>query len=184
MKPSQHAALLRQAFERRVLVFDGAMGTMIQSRNLSAEDFGGPQYEGCNEYLNLVRPDVIRDIHDGYLDAGADLISSNSFGCAPYVLGEYGLATEPRITLPRPPGRAADDGRSTAARRRFARRMAWHPRSPHRQRHVRRGREGTTSGRALIEGGWSHSARDPTDTQRQRRPSPSQGLDESGSSCR
>src|SRR5678815_1182122 len=91
MKPSEHAALLRQAFQRRVLVFDGAMGTMIQSRNLSAEDFGGPQYEGCNEYLNLVRPDVIRDIHDGYLDAGADLISTNSFGCAPYVLGEYGL---------------------------------------------------------------------------------------------
>jgi 5-methyltetrahydrofolate--homocysteine methyltransferase len=122
MKPSEHAALLRQAFERRVLVFDGAMGTMIQSRNLSAEDFGGSKYEGCNEYLNLVRPDVIRDIHDGYLDAGADLISTNSFGCAPYVLGEYGLAGRAHdITLAAARlARAAADGRSTTARRRFA----------------------------------------------------------------
>src|SRR6185295_2811408 len=121
MKPSEHAALLRQAFERRVLVFDGAMGTMIQSRNLSAGDFGGPQYEGCNEYLNLVRPDVIRGIHDGYLDAGADLISSNSFGCAPYVLVEYGLDRAHDIPLPAARlARAAADGRSTAARRRFA----------------------------------------------------------------
>src|SRR4029453_13540292 len=118
MKPSEHAALLRQAFERRVLVFDGAMGTMIQSRNLSAGDFGGPQYEGCNEYLNLVRPDVIRDIHDGYLDAGADLISTNSFGCAPYVLGEYGLEGRAHdITLAAArlaPGAAA--GRPTGGR--------------------------------------------------------------------
>ena len=122
MKSSESAALLRQAFERRLLVFDGAMGTMIQSRNLSAADFGGPQYEGCNEYLNLVRPDVIRDIHDGYLDAGADLISSNSFGCAPYVLGEYGLEDRAHdITLAAARlARAAADGRSTAERRRFA----------------------------------------------------------------
>ncbi|HXJ77863.1 MAG TPA: methionine synthase [Candidatus Methylomirabilis sp.] len=74
------------------MVLDGAMGTMIQSRDLGPEDFGGTQYEGCNEHLNLTRPDVIRAIHDAYLDAGADLISTNSFGCAPYVLGEYGLS--------------------------------------------------------------------------------------------
>src|SRR5262247_4528487 len=91
MKSSERAAVLREAFERRILVLDGAMGTMIQSRALTAEDFGGAQYEGCNEHLNLTRPDVIRSIHDGYLDAGADLISTNSFGCAPYVLAEYGL---------------------------------------------------------------------------------------------
>src|SRR5574341_2568151 len=92
MKVPERVALLRDAFQRRILVLDGAMGTMIQSRNLAAEDFGGAQYEGCNEHLNLTRPDVIRSIHEAYLDAGADLISTNSFGCAPYVLAEYGLA--------------------------------------------------------------------------------------------
>ena len=80
------------AFRERILVLDGAMGTMIQARNLSAEDFGGAALEGCNENLNLTRPDVIRGIHQAYLDAGADLISTNSFGCAPYVLAEYGLS--------------------------------------------------------------------------------------------
>ena len=83
---------LAQAFERRILLMDGAMGTMIQARDLSAQDFGGAQLEGCNEHLNLTRPDVIRAIHEAYLDAGADLISPNTFGCAPYVLAEYGLA--------------------------------------------------------------------------------------------
>jgi 5-methyltetrahydrofolate--homocysteine methyltransferase len=83
---------LRQALERRILVLDGAMGTMLQARNLTAADFGGPQYEGCNEHLNLTRPEVIRAVHTAYLDAGADVVSTNTFGCAPYVLGEYGLA--------------------------------------------------------------------------------------------
>ncbi|HEU5322971.1 MAG TPA: homocysteine S-methyltransferase family protein, partial [Methylomirabilota bacterium] len=91
MPPAARSALLTEAFRRRILVLDGAMGTMIQARNLSAADFGGAQYEGCNEHLNLTRPDVIRAIHEAYLDAGADLISTNSFGCAPYVLAEYGL---------------------------------------------------------------------------------------------
>src|SRR6059036_51912 len=83
---------LRQALLERILVLDGAMGTMLQAANLTAQDFGGPQYEGCNEHLNLTRPDVVRDIHHAYLGAGADLISTNTFGCAPYVLAEYGLA--------------------------------------------------------------------------------------------
>jgi Methionine synthase I (cobalamin-dependent), methyltransferase domain len=86
------ASIFAQAFADRILVFDGAMGTMIQARDLSAEDFGGAQLEGCNENLNLTRPDVIREIHEAYLDAGADCISTNTFGCAPYVLAEYGLA--------------------------------------------------------------------------------------------
>jgi 5-methyltetrahydrofolate--homocysteine methyltransferase len=86
------AARLTQELGRRILVLDGAMGTMIQARGLSAADFGGAQYEGCNEHLNLTRPDVITDIHAAYLEAGADLVSTNTFGCAPYVLGEYGLA--------------------------------------------------------------------------------------------
>jgi len=77
---------------RRILVLDGAMGTMIQSEGLAAADFGGVALEGCNEHLNLTRPDVIRRVHRAYLDAGADLISTNTFGCAPWVLAEYGLA--------------------------------------------------------------------------------------------
>ena len=76
----------------RILFIDGAMGTMLQAAGLTAEDFGGAQYEGCNEHLNLTRPDVIRAVHAAYFDAGADIVSTNTFGCAPYVLGEYGLA--------------------------------------------------------------------------------------------
>src|SRR5262245_66308994 len=83
---------LGRALADRILVLDGAMGTMIQAAGLGAADFGGERYEGCNEYLNVTRPDVIRGIHAAYFDAGADLVSTNTFGCAPYVLGEYGLA--------------------------------------------------------------------------------------------
>src|SRR6185436_15604194 len=83
---------LRAAFSERILVLDGAMGTMIQAADLTAEDFGGASLEGCNEHLNLTRPAVIRGIHTAYFDAGADLVSTNTFGCAPYVLGEYGLS--------------------------------------------------------------------------------------------
>ena len=83
---------LADALARKILVLDGAMGTMIQAAGLGAADFGGERYEGCNEHLNVTRPDVIRDIHAAYLDAGADVVSTNTFGCAPYVLAEYGLA--------------------------------------------------------------------------------------------
>jgi 5-methyltetrahydrofolate--homocysteine methyltransferase len=78
-------------FADRILVIDGAMGTMIQQRNLSAKDFGGPDLEGCNENLVLTRPDVIRDIHAQYFAAGSDLVETNSFGGTPFVLNEYGL---------------------------------------------------------------------------------------------
>jgi 5-methyltetrahydrofolate--homocysteine methyltransferase len=83
---------LRAALTERILVLDGAMGTMVQAAGLSAEDFGGPALDGCNEHLNLTRPDVIEAIHAAYFDAGADIACTNTFGCAPYVLGEYGLA--------------------------------------------------------------------------------------------
>jgi 5-methyltetrahydrofolate--homocysteine methyltransferase len=83
---------LGAALNERILVLDGAMGTMIQAAGLSAGDFGGAQYEGCNEHLVLTRPDVIGGIHAAYREAGADIICTNTFGCAPYVLGEYGLA--------------------------------------------------------------------------------------------
>jgi 5-methyltetrahydrofolate--homocysteine methyltransferase len=115
------ASKLAQAFESRILLMDGAMGTQIQARDLSADDFGGPSLEGCNEHLNLTRPDVIRSIHEAYLDAGADLISPNTFGCAPYVLAEYGLAEQcHEITLAGARlAREAADSRSAADRPRF-----------------------------------------------------------------
>ncbi|MGB7998744.1 MAG: homocysteine S-methyltransferase family protein, partial [Anaerobacillus sp.] len=77
--------------KRRILVLDGAMGTMIQQANLSAPDFGGEEYEGCNEYLSLTRPDLISSIHDDYLAAGADIIETNTFGATDLVLEEYNL---------------------------------------------------------------------------------------------
>ena len=79
------------ALSRRILVLDGAMGTQIQNRNLTAADFGGAEYEGCNEMLVLTRPDVIEDVHRAYLEAGADIIETNSFGSTDIVLAEYGL---------------------------------------------------------------------------------------------
>ena len=121
MSASPSSSALARAFESRILVFDGAMGTMIQARDLSAQDFGGPELEGCNEHLNLTRPDVIRAIHEAYLDAGADCISTNTFGCAPYVLAEYGLGDRCHdITLAATRlAREAVDSRVTRERPRF-----------------------------------------------------------------
>src|SRR5215207_2727194 len=73
----------------RVLVADGAMGTMLQAADLSLDDFEG--HEGCNEVLNVTRPDVVRSVHAAYLDAGADLVETNSFGANLPNLGEYGI---------------------------------------------------------------------------------------------
>ena len=84
--------MIRDLLRERILVLDGAMGTEIQGRHLAARDFGGAEYEGCNEHLNLTRPDVIEAIHKGYLDAGADILETNTFGSTPLVLAEYGLA--------------------------------------------------------------------------------------------
>ncbi|BDG34746.1 methionine synthase [Saccharococcus caldoxylosilyticus] len=84
-------ATLEQQLAKKILVIDGAMGTMIQSAKLSADDFGGEQYEGCNEYLTLTAPHVIKHIHDAYLQAGADIIETNTFGATSIVLEEYQL---------------------------------------------------------------------------------------------
>ncbi|MCY7407412.1 MAG: homocysteine S-methyltransferase family protein, partial [Alkalinema sp. CAN_BIN05] len=77
--------------ERPVLVFDGAMGTNIQSQDLTAEDFGGADYEGCNEYLIHTKPEAIAKVHRDFLAAGADVIETDSFGSSPLVLVEYDL---------------------------------------------------------------------------------------------
>jgi len=70
------------------------MGTMLQQRDLTAADFGGPALEGCNENLVRTRPDVVLDIHRKYFEAGADIVETNSFGGTPLVLAEYGLQAD------------------------------------------------------------------------------------------
>ena len=85
-------AALHSALAARILVLDGATGTALQGVHLTAEDFGGPDLEGCNENLCAIRPDVVDGVHEGYLRAGCDIVETNSFGGTPLVLGEYGLA--------------------------------------------------------------------------------------------
>ncbi|OIK09553.1 methionine synthase [Bacillus sp. MUM 116] len=80
-----------EQLQKRILVMDGAMGTMLQRADLSADDFGGEEYEGCNENLNLTAPAVIENIHLEYLVAGADIIETNTFGATSIVLDEYDL---------------------------------------------------------------------------------------------
>ncbi|HEX7549472.1 MAG TPA: methionine synthase [Candidatus Methylomirabilis sp.] len=82
----------RQRLRERVLIFDGAMGTSIQDRSLTLDDFGGK--EGCNEYLVLTRPQVIREIHASFLTVGCDAVETDTFGASRLVLGEYDLADQ------------------------------------------------------------------------------------------
>jgi len=76
---------------RPVLVFDGAMGTSLQMQNLSAEDFGGAEYEGCNEYLVRTKPEAVARVHRSFLEVGADVIETDTFGASSIVLAEYNL---------------------------------------------------------------------------------------------
>ncbi|MBO0958870.1 methionine synthase [Neobacillus sp. MM2021_6] len=80
-----------EQLKNRILVMDGAMGTMLQQAELTPNDFGGEQYDGCNENLNLTAPAVIANIHREYLAAGADIIETNTFGATSIVLDEYEL---------------------------------------------------------------------------------------------
>ncbi|MEV4659407.1 methionine synthase [Micromonospora sp. NPDC049301] len=73
----------------RILIADGAMGTMLQAADLTLDDFDG--LEGCNEILNVTRPDVVRGVHDAYLAAGADCVETNTFGANLANLGEYDI---------------------------------------------------------------------------------------------
>ena len=72
------------------MVADGAMGTMLQASDATVDDF--ESYEGCNEILNVTRPDIVTAVHEAYLDAGADCVTTNSFGANLGNLGEYGIA--------------------------------------------------------------------------------------------
>src|SRR5215216_167760 len=87
----ERTRLLEELLAERILVLDGATGTAIQVHDLTAADFGGPHLEGCNENLVITRPDVVLDIHRGYLEAGADIVETNTFGGTAIVLAEYGL---------------------------------------------------------------------------------------------
>jgi 5-methyltetrahydrofolate--homocysteine methyltransferase len=83
--------MLKKLLKTKILVLDGAMGTSLQNFNLSPEDFGGEQYDGCNENLVLTNPEIITRVHESYLEAGADIIETNTFGGTPVVLEEYQL---------------------------------------------------------------------------------------------
>src|ERR1022692_2183237 len=107
-------AALRAALGERVVIGDGAMGSMLQGSAVTIDDFAG--HEGCNEILNVTRPDIVRAIHDGYLDAGVDCISTNTFGANLGNLGESGppgRIEDPAESGSRRPGRAADEPAST-----------------------------------------------------------------------
>jgi 5-methyltetrahydrofolate--homocysteine methyltransferase len=80
------------AASERVVIYDGAMGTGIQERGLTADDFGGPDLEGCNELLAVTRPDVLAELHAAYLDVGCEVIETDTFGAFAIPLAEYGIA--------------------------------------------------------------------------------------------
>jgi 5-methyltetrahydrofolate--homocysteine methyltransferase len=80
------------AVNSRVVIFDGATGTTLQQANLTADDFGGPDLEGCNELLTVTRPDVIETFHDSFLSIGCDVVETNTFGGSSITLAEYGIA--------------------------------------------------------------------------------------------
>jgi len=86
---TERAGALRAALAERVVVADGAMGTMLQASAATTDDFRG--HEGCNEVLNVTRPDIIRDVHRAYLAAGADCVTTNTFGANLGNLSEYGI---------------------------------------------------------------------------------------------
>ncbi|WP_224250051.1 methionine synthase [Hyalangium gracile] len=113
---------LRSSMRERILVLDGAMGTLIQARDLKAADFGGAEYEGCNEHLVLTRPDVIEKIHADYFAAGADVTETDSFGGTPLVLNEFGLghkALEINAAASRVARKAAEDAEARDGRMRW-----------------------------------------------------------------
>ncbi|HUX34666.1 MAG TPA: homocysteine S-methyltransferase family protein, partial [Gemmatimonadaceae bacterium] len=106
---------------RRVLVFDGAMGTNIQRYHLRPEDFGGDALEGCNDHLVLTRPDVIREIHESFLAVGCDVVETCTFQSTPHRLREWGIepSTHALNVAAARLARAACDRFATSERPRF-----------------------------------------------------------------
>src|ERR1700731_2622770 len=87
---------LLNTLEDRVLIFDGAFGTWVQNQDLTAADFGGASLEGCNEYLVVTQPDLIREMHNQFLSVGVGAVETATFGSFPIVLAEYGIAERTR----------------------------------------------------------------------------------------
>ncbi|MCX6058417.1 MAG: methionine synthase [Chloroflexi bacterium] len=79
------------ALEKKVLVFDGAMGTSLQLQNLTAEDFGGEQYNGCNDYLVISHPEAVEKVHRSFLEIGVDVLETDTFRSNRLTMVEYGL---------------------------------------------------------------------------------------------
>jgi 5-methyltetrahydrofolate--homocysteine methyltransferase len=94
LKGRSNMCSIKNELKKRILVLDGAMGTMIQAADPSPADFGGEEYDGCNEYLTLTAPKTIEAIHEAYLEAGSDIISTNTFGATSLVLDEYDLGSK------------------------------------------------------------------------------------------
>ena len=98
-RPGRLAAL-EKALRERILLLDGAMGTMIQGFGLAEEDYRGDRFrdwdtdlKGNNDLLSLTRPEVIREIHGRFLDAGADIIETNTFNANAPSMGDYGMSS-------------------------------------------------------------------------------------------
>ncbi|MDT5121652.1 MAG: 5-methyltetrahydrofolate--homocysteine methyltransferase [Acidobacteriota bacterium] len=81
-----------ETLRERIVVFDGAMGTNLQVQNLTVDDFGGAQLEGCNEYLLISKPEAVEKVHSAFFDVGCDVVETNSFGSTSVVLSEYNIA--------------------------------------------------------------------------------------------
>ena len=109
---ARRRAQLTTDLSQRILCLDGATGTWLQDKDLSPDDFGGPEFEGCNENLVLTRPDLLLDLHRDYLRAGADIIETNTFGGTALVLSEYPPLQEKAYEINR---RAAEIARQAAA---------------------------------------------------------------------
>ncbi|MFD7923709.1 methionine synthase [Streptomyces sp. NPDC059740] len=88
--PADRPTALREALASRVVVADGAMGTMLQEQDPTLEDF--QQLEGCNEVLNITRPDIVRSVHEAYFEVGVDCVETNTFGANHAALGEYDIS--------------------------------------------------------------------------------------------
>ncbi len=86
------SASFLEIVKEKIVVFDGATGTHLQGQNLTPEDFGGEHLNGCNEYLVVSKPSAVEKVHIDYLDAGCDVVETDTFGGTSIVLGEYGLA--------------------------------------------------------------------------------------------
>ena len=78
--------------EKPLIIFDGGTGTSFQNLNLTADDFGGKELEGCNEHLVLSLPKVVEKVHNSFLEAGCHVIETNTFGASSIVLDEYDIA--------------------------------------------------------------------------------------------